>query len=326
MSIDTTFQTNYLLWDKEIKNFKLKYKSKFSDRIKFFFGFYKNDLFSHKKNLRAICQETSQEFSLKKWAKKFDENNLPTISKDKFLKKVIRCKFEAIENRKDSAGFIWKVTNPETQVVHYVIGTAHTSTKNMLRNPALKEAMKNTKLLITELKSARWLLFLRKLEKLMTGSKVKYAVDDELMKLAWKQKKKNLGLETAWEQVKMTTPPRAMNNYFSVIAQAVKRALFKEQIKDYIAVEFWQNGKNFKHFEDIPKYLSKDRNYRWLHDIALKDCDNNQYQGLLELFQNTQNPVCIAVGALHCLGNEKDFGLISSFTHAGFQIERVLPK
>ena len=71
-------------------------------------------------------------------------------SAEVFFKNAIQSHFNRLIENKKSTGFNWKVTNKKTKVIHYVIGTCHPATKNMIDNIAIQTALKNTKLLVSD--------------------------------------------------------------------------------------------------------------------------------------------------------------------------------
>ncbi len=321
MIAPTVYGNEYRTWKIERDQFKKKYKNSLKDKVKFFFKFYEKEWKEHNQKLKQICQSTSKKVTLKDIEHSYSDS----ISNKElaFLTSVIRCHGEKINERKDFVGFHWKVTNTTTGIEHYVVGTCHAATKNMTQHPRIKEAIQNTKILITELKGNKLFFVLRRLERLFTKSLIKYAIDDELSRLAAKQKKKNIGLETIKSQIQMGSGDATLK-YFSTIKWIVRVTQFKQQLSNYCSVEFWQNGnEKGMDLDEIPKTLLRDRNIRWLREVPCADTEGKKFKGLADLLQNTNTPICIAVGAAHCIGNEKQQGLICMFEKAGLKIERI---
>lgn len=179
------YNDNFRLWDNEISQFEKKYRNSTINKIKLFLGFYRKKLNEHKEKLNKFCAETNQHYSALNLYEKHKLLDKAVPLNEVFLKQVVDCKLKAIKEREDSIGYTWRITNKKTNTVHYVVGTIHWATKHMIKNPSIKMAVENTKLLVTEVKASKLLLFVLNL--------LSPAIDNELMKVALKRKNRTLG-------------------------------------------------------------------------------------------------------------------------------------
>src|ERR1700733_290484 len=204
-------RSEFKSWEKEYDVIQKKYESlSIFEKIKCYFGFYEIEGKAEaKEKMNDIYRGCIKKVSLKDLHEFFDINNEVGVCSYKdplveiFARKVTKCHFREIQNKEESIGFTWKVTNKNTNVIHYIVGTSHAATKKMTENPSIKEAIENTKMLITEIEGNRFIFFLRWLETLLTGSKTNCCIDDEMTKHAMQKNHKIVGLETFMDQLAM---------------------------------------------------------------------------------------------------------------------------
>ncbi len=226
--------------------------------------------------------------------------------------KDVRRKMREIESRENNLGFVYRMLNPQNVPI-YLIGSVHAGTQAMAKNPHILSLIDQSKELITELEDS-WISRVSYwFQTINPFSRLKYSMDREWVAYAKKKGIRQVGLESLSDQVKINQRlNQTLNNWSTHVVYTSQARETLKTPRDklrYELVSAWQNGDEAElnriaietMHPAMRQVLLVERNQKWLAS------------GLLEKIQNTQQPLCVVVGAAHLFGPD---GLLNSLAYS----------
>lgn len=250
----------------------------------------------------------------------------------KFILKILICRIDKIDREGLNKGFVWKITNPETNTVHYLVGTIHAASKGMIKCPNLVQVIDKIQLLLTESGYSQDESAVYDFDSKYFKDPSRFGIDAELKKEVNKKGISIQGLDVPLDvnlQFSIDRSKDLLANYKK--AKSLQKNHYLTSIHgDTLSIvreciplfKAWHDG-----VFDIATIVDRDeelylRNQHWLYQANIKDVSGETYKGLLELIQNSTHSTGIAVGLAHCLGNESN-NLLKVFKEKGYLIEKL---
>lgn len=243
-------------------------------------------------------------------------NEADNFLRKKFIELAIEKAISNIEKRVDNEGIIYQVTNTKG-TISYLVGTIHIGTFQMTKNSFIERAIKNSKELITEVGD-----FLSSDILLMPSGddNFGYMMDAYFTNFAKQHGIKISGLETLKDQLedekKIKENTLAELNHNPSFSPDQLNRLGHLQFIAIELIEAWQNGDEdeFKFLSSLGKIadnVRKEATKKWL---------SSGKNDLINKLKNTEEPICIIVGASHLLGKE---GLVEAFKLGGLTVSKM---
>ncbi|GAB4235982.1 MAG: hypothetical protein Tsb0021_15650 [Chlamydiales bacterium] len=239
-----------------------------------------------------------------------------------FLSLIIHVACENIKNRDDAEGFIYQIKNKKNGVISHLIGTFHKSNKHTIENKGYRNIIQQSSVLYTEVGDDPVLEFQQKMEAFYkkfndSDDPLSYSMDEHFPKIAKEFNVPTKSLELASVVSKKNeekSEKREKNPHYVISDEQMQWLKVHQNHIMFELFEAWQNGD-----EKAVEFLSS-----FDHPIEKQYCDERTLtwvlEGLISRVEDSNEPVCIAVGALHLFGTQ---GLIKYFRENEFEVTKI---